>query len=125
MGKPDSGIKPGNGHGFFFRAKGILQSHPFFTITKRPVWSDAFLFHVGNTWLHVRQCDNDGYRITTCQLAGISLTWCRRQIAPLRVNQRTIFQPETSLRNLNQTGRKKSVIKLNLFHAPGEWGCQC
>ncbi|EJN0174733.1 hypothetical protein NPE70_001077 [Salmonella enterica] len=43
MSKPDGEIKPGNSHGFFFRAKGILQSHPFFTITERPVWTNAFL----------------------------------------------------------------------------------
>jgi hypothetical protein len=93
MGKPDGEIKPGNGHGFFFRAKGILQRHPLFTIAKRPVWTDSFLFNVANTWLHVRQCNDDSYRITTCQWLA-SNSRGAGAIAPLRINQRTIFQPE-------------------------------
>lgn len=71
MSKPDSEIKPGNSHRFFFRPKSILQRHPFFTITERTVRADPFLFNVDHTWLHVRQCDDDSYRITTCQLAGV------------------------------------------------------
>ncbi len=71
MGKPDGEIIPGNGYGFFFGPEGILQRHPFLAIAERAVCGNTFLFYVGNTRLHVRQCDDNGYGIETCQLAGI------------------------------------------------------
>ena len=71
MCKPNGKIKPGNGHGLFFRAKSILQRYPLFPIANGSVCTDTFLLNINHARLHVGKCNNDSYRIVVSQLAGI------------------------------------------------------